>query len=62
MIYVTGPLAVVNIVHSSPVQKRVSRYGRCFMINSDTMGCPHQNSAGAFFEGQKQDDRHIFQG
>ena len=29
--------------------KRVSRYGRCFMIDSGSKGCPEQESAGCHF-------------
>ena len=29
--------------------KRVSRYGRCFMIDSGSKGCPDQESAGCHF-------------
>ena len=49
--------------------KRVSRYGRCFMIDSGSKGCPEQESAGCHFGTlgrnflrQKQNGRQIFQG
>ena len=52
-----SPINTVNTLMGLVVQlsngifllKRVSRYGRCFMIDSGSKGCPEQESAGCHF-------------
>ena len=40
---------IVQLSNDIFLLKRVSRYGRCFMIDSGSKGCPEQESAGCHF-------------
>ena len=40
---------IVQLSNGIFLLKRVSRYGRCFMIDSGSKGCPEQESAGCHF-------------
>ena len=46
--YILG-LHIVQLSNSIFLLKRVLRYGRCFMIDSGSKGCPEQESAGCLF-------------
>ena len=39
-------IAIVQLSNDIFLLKRVSLYGRCFMIDSGSQGCPEQESAG----------------
>ena len=41
--------SIVQLSNVIFLLKRVSRYGRCFMIDSGSKGCPEQESAGCHF-------------
>ena len=47
-IYSRTPI-IVQLSNDTFLLKRVSRYGRCFMIDSGSKGCPEQESAGCHF-------------
>ena len=42
-------IQIVQLSNGIFLLKRVSRYGRCFMIDSGSKGCPEQESAGCHF-------------
>ena len=42
-------MVLVQLSNGIFLLKRVSRYGRCFMIDSGSNGCPEQKSAGCHF-------------
>ena len=42
-------MLIVRLSNGIFLLKRVSRYGRCFMIDSGSKGCPEQKSAGCHF-------------
>ena len=42
-------ILIVQLSNGIFLLKRVSRYGRCFMIDSGSKGCPEQESAGCHF-------------
>ena len=44
-----GRAHLVQLSNGIFLLKRVSRYGRCFMIDSGSKGCPEQESAGCHF-------------
>ena len=44
-----NPGDIVQLSNGIFLLKRVSRYGRCFMIDSGSKGCPEQESAGCHF-------------
>ena len=43
------PPHIVQLSNGIFLLKRVSRYGRCFMIDYGSKGCPEQESAGCHF-------------
>ena len=45
----TEYILLVQLSNGIFLLKRVSRYGRCFMIDSGSMGCSEQESAGCHF-------------
>ena len=42
-------MLLVQLSNGIFLLKRVSRYGRCFMIDPGSKGCPEQESAGCHF-------------
>ena len=47
--YLQNRHQLVQLSNGIFLLKRVSRYGRCFMIDSGSKGCPEQESAGCHF-------------
>ena len=49
VLWTNDALLLVQLSNDIFLLKRVSRYGRCFMIDSGSKGCPEQESAGCHF-------------